>query len=83
MGSRDYWDVATVLEVAALGEDWELAWRAARRLLVLDAAGWMRESTVANLRLIRIHGTWAGRGLPPGPLDGLIEQLAAGGFAPA
>jgi hypothetical protein len=73
IGSRDYWEVATVLEAAVLGEDWAVATRAAARLLILDAPGWNRQSTVDNLRLIR--DVRATRGLATDELDGILRQL--------
>jgi tetratricopeptide (TPR) repeat protein len=74
VSSRDYWDVATVLEAAVLGEDWALAERAAARLLILDAPDWMRASTANNLRLIR--RVREERGQATDTLDGIIAQLA-------
>lgn len=51
--SQDYWDVATVLESAVLGEDWEHARRAVQRLLILKPPSWNLKSTAKNLHIIR------------------------------
>lgn len=51
--SNDYWDVATVVEASVLSEDWDLAFQAARRLLIMDAPVWNMRTTVRNLNIIR------------------------------
>lgn len=71
--SADFWVVATVLEAAALGDDWGLALRAAARLLVLRAPGWTLDSTVRNLTLIK--QARAARGLPTNDLDEVVGAL--------
>lgn len=73
ISSNDYWDVATVLEAAVLGEDWIHAQRAAQRLSVIDAPNWGLESTLNNLRLIR--STRATRNLTNAELDEIIGLL--------
>jgi hypothetical protein len=73
INSRDYWDVATVLEAAVLGEDWTHAQRAAERLSIIPAPKWNFESTVNNLRLIR--DTRNGRGSTTAELDKIIGLL--------
>lgn len=77
INSRDYWDVATVLEAAVLGEDWPHAGRAANKLLVIPAPPWNFETTVNNLRII--HGARAARGMTNAELDAIIESLAQAG----
>jgi tetratricopeptide (TPR) repeat protein len=77
INSRDYWDVATVLEAAVLGEDWQHAGRAANKLLASSAPPWNFETTVNNLRIIR--ATRASRGLTNAELDEIIETLGRGG----
>jgi hypothetical protein len=71
--SRNYWDVATVLEVAALGADWENANQATGRILILSAPAWQYETTARNLRLIR--DTRVDCGLETAELDALLQQL--------
>lgn len=77
INSRDYWDVATVLEAAVLGEDWAHASRAANRLLAIPAPSWNFETTVNNLRIIQ--ATRATRGLTNAELDEIIGALEEGG----
>lgn len=52
LGSSDYWDVATVLELSVLDEDWPTAERAAGRMKIVRSEPWMIETTARNLRLI-------------------------------
>ena len=52
ISSSDYWDVATTLEIAVLGEDWEMAERASQRLLIFQAPSWNFETTIRNLQFI-------------------------------
>jgi hypothetical protein len=53
LDSNDYWQVASVLEVAVLGNDWKMADRALRRALALGAYPWMTQTTANNLRILR------------------------------
>lgn len=53
LNSSDYWDVATVLELAVIGRDWKTAERAAARCSMLAKEGWTPETTVNNLLIIR------------------------------
>lgn len=53
ISSNDYWDVATVYELAAVAKDWPTAERAAARLSMLADEAWMLETTVNNSGLIR------------------------------
>ena len=76
LSSNDFWDVATVLEAAVLGEDWIHAERAAQRLSVIAASGWSLESTLNNLRII--CDTRTERNLSCVELNGIIELLAEG-----
>ena len=50
--STDYWTLATVLELALVGRDQDLANKVLPRLLVTDAEGWMFKTTLDNLSLI-------------------------------
>jgi hypothetical protein len=50
--SDDYWTVATVLELAFNGRDYELAERVVPRLLTLEAKPWMLRTTADNLQLL-------------------------------
>lgn len=72
--SQDYWQIATVLEVAVLGNDWDTANRALSRLLTVQHANWNIETTINNLTLI------AGArpdGIDSDRLNALIGELHA------
>ena len=73
INSRDYWDVATVLEAATLGEDWTHAQRAAEKLSIIKAPKWNFESTLNNLRLIR--DTRAARSITTAELEKIVALL--------
>jgi tetratricopeptide (TPR) repeat protein len=54
--STDYWDLATVLELALIGRDDQLAERALSRVLAsASAAGasWMAQTTADNLKMVK------------------------------
>jgi hypothetical protein len=53
LASNDYWDIATVLEVSVLGDDWDTANAAADKLILKGKATWNFETTINNLRLIQ------------------------------
>ncbi|WP_366923150.1 DUF4071 domain-containing protein [Metallumcola ferriviriculae] len=73
INSQDYWDVATALEAAVLGEDWELAVRASQKLLAIDAPGWNYETTINNLEII--EGTTVANNLENDHLKQIINIL--------
>ncbi len=77
MGSDDYWDVATVLEAAVLGEDWDHAKRAAAKAATLGSPGWMRETTVRNLWMIRT--VREARGMSTEEIDSVLTILLQDG----
>jgi hypothetical protein len=52
-GKPDYWDHATLLELAVLGKDEQRAENAAANALAAVREGWEAETTARNLRLIR------------------------------
>ena len=76
IASSDYWEVATGLELAAIAEDWELARRAAGRAVMLAPPGWMIETTVRNLGILRV--AFAALGRDTGALSDVIETLRSG-----
>jgi hypothetical protein len=49
----DYWDYATLLELAVLAKDEQRAKDAAAKAMSLMREGWEAETTRRNLRLIR------------------------------
>jgi len=73
INSRDYWDIATVLEVAVLTEDWHIAHRAVGRLLVHHGPLWTIETTVRNLETLK--GVRGARGLPTRDVEDIIRTL--------
>lgn len=50
--ANDYWTVATVIELACVGRDHDLAQRCLPRAATLAKEAWMFRTTAANLRLI-------------------------------
>lgn len=52
-GKPDYWDHATLLELAILAKDEQRANDAAAQALAALREGWEAETTARNLRLIR------------------------------
>ena len=50
--SSDYWELATVLELALIGREETIATNVLPRLLVAAEAGWMAKTTVDNLELL-------------------------------
>ena len=52
-GKPDYWDYATLLELAVLAKDEQKASDALSNSLASVRAGWEAETTARNLRLIR------------------------------
>lgn len=61
LGSRDYWDRATVLELAVIGGDEATARRAKAGVLADEPPGWMPGTTARNLRLLLAPLARAGR----------------------
>jgi tetratricopeptide (TPR) repeat protein len=51
MNSQDYWQVATVLELAVLGGEWDTAMRALQRIAALNTTPMNVNSTADNLKL--------------------------------
>jgi len=51
--SSDYWDLATVLELAVVGRDWASAVRVLPKMLAAAKAGWNVKTTRDNLVLIQ------------------------------
>ena len=71
--STDYWEVATILEAAILGDEWELANEALGRLLIFRIPTWMLTSTIDNLG--RIREARVARGLPFDEMDTVLQIL--------
>ena len=61
--SSNYWDLATMLELSAIGGDWTTALRILPKALVAASAGWMVETTRDNLLLLKAARERAGQNL--------------------
>jgi hypothetical protein len=72
--SSDYWDLATVLELSAIGKDWTLVMRVLPKVLRSAKAAWMVETTQNNLLLLK--AARERRGDPTAELDEIIQQLS-------
>jgi tetratricopeptide (TPR) repeat protein len=72
-GAPDYWDWATLLELAVLGMDEPAAGDALARALAVVRASWEPETTARNLRLIR--EARERRGTPVGWADAMEREL--------
>jgi MAP3K TRAFs-binding domain len=62
--SSNYWDLATVLELAAIAGDWKAATGVLPRVLAAAKASWMARTTADNLRLLRGARERAGEAPP-------------------
>jgi MAP3K TRAFs-binding domain len=75
MNSSDYWDVATVVELACLGGDWPTAGRAMPKVLVRGTKAWMLRTTRDNIVLVRKAFGKTGRSVAE--LDEIIDHFEA------
>jgi tetratricopeptide (TPR) repeat protein len=82
LAAPDYWDRATVLELAVIAGDEPTARRAQGRLLAESHPAWMHETTAANLRILLEPLRRAGR--DPTWVAEVADALAQpGSVAPA
>ena len=51
--SSDYWDLATVFELASVGKDWSAAAKVLPRVLAAARESWMIKTTSDNLALFK------------------------------
>jgi tetratricopeptide (TPR) repeat protein len=51
--SSDYWDLATVLELSVIGENWKMANRVLPKVMVSAKAAWNIKTTLDNLFLVQ------------------------------
>lgn len=72
--SHDYWDVATVLELAVVNQDAPTAWAALRRLLYIGGSEWHVKTTRENLR--RLQAAHRNRHAEPTWLAEILARLA-------
>jgi hypothetical protein len=73
LNAKDYWDLATVLEMSAIAGDWTLAGRALPKALAAAKASWNIETTMKNLNLLREAREKEGQ-VPP-QLDQILAQM--------
>ncbi len=71
--SSDYWDLATVLELSAIGGDWAMASRVLPKVLATGKASWMIQTTMNNLKLLKSVREQGGPALPQ--LDQIIGHM--------
>ena len=72
--SSDYWDLATVLELAAVSGDWKVTDSVLGRAVNQAGAAWMLDTTSANLQMIRDLRRRSG---PTPQLDKIIAELGS------
>lgn len=76
--SDDYWDLATVLELAVIGRDYDAAEAVLPRVLVSASASWMAKTTADNLELIlELRSGEAESDRAKGAVTALRERAAA------
>jgi tetratricopeptide (TPR) repeat protein len=73
--SSDYWDLATVLELACIGEDWATANRVLPKAILAATASFKTATTLGNLRLLKQARERTGREVTE--LDGILNELSA------
>jgi hypothetical protein len=73
VSSSDYWDLATVLELSAIGNDWVMVNRVTAKTLAAGKASWMIKTTWDNLLLLQ--AARAGMGQSPPELKQIIGYL--------
>lgn len=71
--SSDYWDLATVLELSAIGNDWVMVNRVVAKTLAAGKASWMIKTTWDNLLLLQAARARAGQS--PSELKQIIGYL--------
>lgn len=71
--SSDYWDLATVLELAAIGSDWAMATRVLPKTLAAAKAAWMTQTTLDNLAMLKQARARQGQSVPE--LDEIIKHF--------
>lgn len=64
LSSSDYWDLATVLELSAIGNDWTMVNRVVGKALAAGNASWKIKTTWGNLLLLQAARQRAGQQLP-------------------
>jgi tetratricopeptide (TPR) repeat protein len=73
--SSDYWELATVLELACIGEDWTTAIRVLPKAILAATASFKTATTLGNLRLLKQARERTGRQVTE--LDEILNELTA------
>ncbi len=71
--SSDYWDLATVLELSAIGGDWTIASRVLPKVLAAGKSSFNLDTTLKNLRLLKSARERDGQSPPQ--LDQIIGYM--------
>ncbi|PPA78728.1 MAG: hypothetical protein C00003105_00894 [ANME-2 cluster archaeon HR1] len=71
--SSDYWDLATVLELACIGNDWNAAISVLPKVMDKAQESWMPETTLGNLNMLKQTIAYQGQDSPE--LNKIIEQF--------
>lgn len=75
MSSSNYWDVATMLEVSCINNDWTMAKRVMPRVLDLGKESWMVKTTLDNLNILKKAITRERHDYPDPDLDEIIINM--------
>jgi len=73
VSSSDYWDLATVLELSAIANDWVMVTRVLPKTLAAGKASWMIETTRNNLQMLKEARDHANQS--PAELAEVIQHL--------
>ena len=73
--SSDYWDLATVLELACIGGDWLITDHVLPKVVLAAKASFKTATTLANLQLLKQARERLGQAVPE--LDGILKELSA------
>ena len=73
--SGNYWDLATDLELACIGEDWATANRILPKVILAATNSFETATTLGNLRLLKKARERTGREVAK--LDGILDELSA------
>ena len=73
--SSDYWDLATVLELACIGDDWATANRVLPKMILAATNSFETATTLGNLRLLKQALERGGREVAK--LDVVVGELSA------
>jgi len=71
--SSDYWDLATVLELGAIGNDWAMVTRVLPKTLAAGKASWVIKTTWDNLLLLKAARERAGQSSPE--LEEVLQHM--------